>query len=267
MTIAIENGPRGHYRIKHVAKAEVVKILTLRSTGIIFGLTVVASLLVTILATHSALHHSPGWYMGFDPTSLALSGLIAVALTGGVFGAMLITSEYASGMIRTTLAAVPRRPVLLATKLGVTAVGALVFCEVLSFTCFFLGQGILSGGGAPSDTLGSSGALRAVIMSGVFIALLALMAFGFGVIFRNTAAAISAFVAVVFVLPLVMHGISQQDIRYVPTNILFNSIMSTVNQGGGPNGPVSPGVGLLLMALYAAIALTVGFVLFDRRDA
>ena len=65
-----------------------------------------------------------------------------------------------------------------------------------------------------------------------------------------------------------MHGISESDVRYLPTNILTNSIMSTVNQGpGGPFGPVSPAVGLLLMALYAAIALAVGAVLFVRRDA
>ncbi len=71
-----------------------------------------------------------------------------------------------------------------------------------------------------------------------------------------------------FVLPLVMRGISQPDLRYVPTNILTNSIMSTVNQGpGGIVQPLSPVIGLLLMALYAAIALTAGAVLFVRRDA
>ena len=65
---------------------------------------------------------------------------------------------------------------------------------------------------------------------------MALMSFGFGLIFRSTAAAIAAFVGVVFVLPLVMHGISQPTLRYLPTNILTNSIMATVNQG--PEGPL-----------------------------
>ncbi len=92
--------------------------------------------------------------------------------------------------------------------------------------------------GLPSASLGSPGALRAVFMTGLFIALLALMSFGFGLIFRSTAAAIAAFVGVVFVLPLVMRGISQPDLRYAPTNILTNSIMSTVNQG--PGGTVRP---------------------------
>ncbi len=185
-----------------------------------------------------------------------------------MFGALLITGEYSSGTIRTTLAATPKRPLLLVTKMGVTAALTVVFCELLSFVSFFLGEAILSGGGAPSASLGSPGALRAVVMTGVFISLIALMSFGFGLIFRSTAAAIAAFVGVVFVLPLVVHGISEHALRYLPTNILTNSIMSTVNQGPGAiNRPLSPAVGLLLMAFYAAIALAAGAVLFIRRDA
>jgi ABC-type transport system involved in multi-copper enzyme maturation permease subunit len=268
MTQAIQRAPLGHYRVKHVVKSEVLKILTLRSTAITVGLTVVVGLLVTALVTNSNLHQGPGYYAGFDPTQNSLAGLIVAGLTGGVFGALLITGEYSSGTIRLSMAATPKRPILLAAKLGVAAAAALTFCELLSFASFFLGQVVLSGGGAPSASLGSPGALRAVVMTGVFIALMALMSFGFGLIFRSTAAAISAFVGIVFVLPLVMHGISERDLRYVPTNILTNSIMSTVNQGpGGILRPLSPAVGLLLMALNATVALTAGAVLFIRRDA
>jgi ABC-type transport system involved in multi-copper enzyme maturation permease subunit len=245
-----------------------VKILTLRSTAAIVGLTVVAGLLATGLVANSALHHAPVYYQGFDPTQEALTGLIIAGLTGGVFGALLITGEYSSGTIRTTLAATPRRPLLLAAKIGVTAAATVVFCELLSFVSFFLGQAILSGGGAPSANLGSPGALRAVLMTGLAIPLMALMSFGFGLIFRSTAAAIAAFVGVVFVLPLVMHAISEPDVRYLPPNILSNSIMATVKQGpGGILQPLSPAVGLLFMVLYAAIPLAIGAALFLRRDA
>jgi ABC-type transport system involved in multi-copper enzyme maturation permease subunit len=268
MTQAIHAAPLGHYRIKQVVKSEAVKIVTLRSTAITLGLTVVAGLLVTGLVTNAALHHDPGWYGGFDPTQQALTGLIVAGLTGGVFGALLITGEYSSGTIRTTLAATPRRPILLTAKIGVAAAATVLFCELLSFVSFFLGEAILSSGGAPSASLGAPGAFRAVTMTGFFIALLALMSFGFGLIFRSTAAAIAAFVGVVFVLPLVMHGISEPDLRYLPTNILTNSIMATVNQGpGGIVKPVSAAVGLSLMAIYAAITLAAGAVLFVKRDA
>jgi ABC-type transport system involved in multi-copper enzyme maturation permease subunit len=267
MSLAVQTAPVGHYRLKHVIRSEALKVVTLRSTLVTLGLTVVAGLLVTGLVTNAALHHGASYYIGFDPTQQSLTGLIVAALTGGVFGALLITGEYSSGTIRTTLAATPRRPFLLGAKIGVAAVATVAFCELLSFVSFFLGQAILSGGGAPSATLGSPGALRAVLMTGVFISLMALMSFGFGLIFRSTAAAIAAFVGVVFVLPLVMQGVSQPDLRYVPTNILTNSIMSTVSHGPGAIvKSLSPAIGFLLMAAYAAIVLAVGAVLFVKRD-
>ena len=275
MTQVLPAARPGNYRVRHVARAEIAKILTLRSSAITLGLTSVACLLVTGLVANAALHHGPGYYVGFDPTQLSLTGMIPVALTGGVFGALLVTGEYSSSTIRSTLAATPRRPLLVVTKTGVTAALAVVLCELLSFLSFFLGEAILSGGGAPSVSLGSPGALRAVIMTGLFIALMALMSFGFGLVFRSTAAAIAAFAGVVFVLPLVMHGISEHAVRYLPTNILTNSVMSTAHEapgaiarGSGPLGPsLSAAVGLSLMALYAAIALAAGAVLFVRRDA
>jgi ABC-2 type transport system permease protein len=268
MTYAIQDAPRGHYRVKHVVRSEVLKVLTLRSNAVILVVTVAAALLVTGLVANADLHHGPAYYFGFDPTQNSLTGLIVAGLTGGVFGALLITGEYASGTIRASISASPRRPILLMAKIGVAAAITVVFCELLSFVSFFLGQVVLSAGGAPSASLGAPGALRAVVMTGVFIALMALMSFGFGLILRSTAGAIASFVGVVFVLPLVMHAISEADLRYVPTNILTNSIMSTVKEGtGGIVTPLSPTVGLLLMAFYAAIVLATGAVLFVRRDA
>jgi ABC-2 type transport system permease protein len=262
------DAPRSHYRAKNIARSEFAKIVTLRSTAITAGLTVVACLLVTGLVTHGALHHEAGYYQGFDPTQESLTGMITVALAGGVFGALLITSEYSSGTIRTTLSASPNRWRLLVTKLGLTTVLTMAFCVVLSFLSFFLGQAVLSSGGAPTASLGSPGAARSVILTGVFIALIALMSFGFGLIFRSTAAAIAAFVGVIFVLPLVMQGISESSVHYLPTNILIRSIMTTVPQGRhGPFAPLSPNVGLSMMVLYTAVTLTVGAVLFVRRDA
>jgi ABC-2 type transport system permease protein len=284
--------PPGHYRLKNVVRAEVVKILTLRSTAITLGITVVAVLLVTGLVSNAALGHSPAFYIGFDPTQTSLTGMIIAGLSGGVFGALIITGEYSSGTIRTSLAATPRRPMLLTAKIGVTAVAVVVFCEVLSFVSFFLGQAILSGQATPSATqlqesgqgpigpdgkllavqfnthasLSSPGAFRAVWMTGLFIALLALMAFGLGLVFRSTAGALAGFVGVTFVLPLVIRGISEHLVRYMPTNILVNSVMST-QPNGGPYAPLSPPIGLLVMVLYAVVALGIGVVLFNKRDA
>ena len=268
MTHAIQPPRADHYRVNNILKSELVKIITLRSTAITLGLTVVATVLVTGLVTNADGHHNPGYYLGFDPTQQSLTGMIVAAPTLGVFGVLLVSSEYSSGTIRTTLAATPRRRVLLATKIGIAAAATVVFCELLSFLTFFIGEAILSGGGAPSATLGSPGAFRAVFLTGLFVSLLSLMSFGFAVIFRNTAASIGAFAGVVFVLPLVMHQISEPTVRFLPSNILVNSITSTVSQGpSGPNGPLSPVVGLVVMAIYAAIVLGAGAALFLSRDA
>ena len=292
MTQTIQTVPLGHYRLKNVVRSEVVKILTLRSTAVTLGITVVAALLVTGLVSNAALGHSADFYVGFDPTQRSLTGLIVAGLTGGVFGALIITGEYSSGTIRTSLAATPRRPVLLTAKIGVTAAAVVAFCEILSFVAFFLGQAILSGQRTPtvSDlqqngpvpvgsggqqllnhlsthaSLTSPGAFRAVWMTGLFIALLALMSFGLGLILRSTAGAIAGFAGIAFVLPLVMRGISEHLDRYMPTNILVNSVMSTV-PNGGPYAPLSAPLGLLVMALYAIAALSIGAMLFTRRDA
>jgi len=92
------------------------------------------------------------------------------------------------------------------------------------------------------------------------------MSFGLGLIFRSTAGAIAAFAGVTFVLPLVTRGISEHLVRYMPTNILVNSVMSTV-PNGGPYAPLSPPVGLLVMTLFAIVPLAVGVMLFTKRDA
>src|ERR1700751_1042108 len=111
VTQAIRTVPPGRYRLKSVVRSEVVKMVTLPSTAISVGITVVAALLITGLVSHAALGHSPGFYVGFDPTQTSLTGMIAAGLTGGVFGALIITGEYSSGTIRTSLAATPRPPV------------------------------------------------------------------------------------------------------------------------------------------------------------
>ena len=195
--------------------------------------------------------------------------MITVALAGGVFGALLITGEYSSGTIRSTLAAAPKRPVLLATKLCVTTGLTMVFCVLLSFVSFFLGQAILSSGGAPHRHPGIAGSSTGRRLTGLFIGLLALMSFGFGLIFRGTAAAIAGFVAVVFVLPLVMHGISEAGVRYLPDQHpdQLGHVDRRPRARVGRIRPLAPVVGLALMALYAAAALAVGAALFVRRDA
>lgn len=255
--------PSGRYGLRQAIRSEAVKIRTLRSTAWTLLITVAGMTLVTIISTHSVLHKSPDWYQGFDPTNQSLAGLLIGILTMGVFGIMVVTSEYASGTIRPSLSATPRRPLFLAGKAVVAGAGMLVIGEALAFGCFALGQAILSGGGAPSAHFGQPGVARAVIMSGAFLALFGMLGMGLGVIVRNTAGAISTYVGVTFLLPLLLHQLAANPARYTPVQILANSVTVTVPE----HFQVSATVGLLLMVAYAAAVLVAGAVMFMSRDA
>jgi ABC-2 type transport system permease protein len=250
--------PAPTYRVRNVMRAEVAKLTSLSST---FWMMAVA--VVGVLSTNSALHHSPDWYQGFDPTQTSLVGLLVPALLLGVFGALMVTSEYASGSIRVSLAATPRRPLFLAAKLAVAAAVTFAVSEIISFACFWLGQAVLSSGGAPTANLGQPGVARAVLMSGAFLGLLAMLSFGMGLIWRNTAGALAAFAGVAFVLPLILRAMPGRDWRYAPTVMLTNSVMQTVDTGGR----LSPTAALVLMTSYTAAVLVAGVALFLRRDA
>lgn len=252
----------GRYRIRNVMRGEASKLLSLHSTLWMMLITVIGAVTVTLLSTHAVLHHSPQSYQGFDPTQQSLFGLLVPALILAVFGALIATSEYASGSIRVSLAATPRRPILLAAKVSVAAIALFVSAEVLSFACFWLGQAVLSGG-APSAHLGQPGVLGAVVLSGACVALLGLLALGLGLVFRSTAGALAAYAGIAFVLPLVLRAMQGREYRFAPTMILTDSVMTTVN----PGDRLSPAIGFLLMACYAFAVLAAGAVLFVRRDA
>jgi ABC-type transport system involved in multi-copper enzyme maturation permease subunit len=255
--------PPGRYGLKQVIRSEVAKITTLRSTLWTLLITLAGMTVVTAIATNSVLHRSADWYQGFDPTNQAMAGLLIGVLTMGVFGVMVVTGEYSSGTIRTSLASTPRRPLLLAAKVIVAGAAMLALCEALSFACFALGQAILSGGGAPSAHLGQPGVARAVLLSGLFLALFGLLGIGIGALIRNTAGAISAYVGVTFLLPLLLQQLSGNPARYTPVQILSNSVATTVKD----HGQLSPTIGLVLMIAYTTAALVAGAAVFMSRDA
>ena len=156
---------------------------------------------MTCLSTNGAGHHAAGWYQGFDPTNPALAGLALGSLVIGVLGVSAITGEYGSGTIRSSLAAAPRRLRLLRSQGPGLRRFALGGRRVLSFSSFFLGQAILSAGGAPTATLEPPG--RAASRRpdrGPSCALLALFGLGLGAIIRHTAGAIATFVGCTLLL-------------------------------------------------------------------
>lgn len=254
---------RSRYGLAQVVRSELIKISTLRSTLWTLLIAVAGTVGVAALAANSSTHHGASYYQNFDPTNQSLAGLALAALAVGVFGVMAFTGEYGGGTIRPSLAAIPDRRLLLAGKLIVVAATTLVVGEALSFLSFGVGQAILRGGGAPTAGLGQPGVLRAVMLSGVLVALLGLLGLALGVIIRATAGAVSAYVGIVFLLPVVLQRLPGHEMRYSPLSILANSVASVIRD------PIqmAPLNGLLLVVAYCAALLAAGSVLMLGRDA
>jgi ABC-2 type transport system permease protein len=243
-------------------RAEWTKLISLRSTRWTLCATAIGTFLVTFLATHSARHHSPGWYQGFDPTNQSLAGLAIGSLALGVLGILAMSGEYGSGTIQSSLAAMPRRGVLLTAKVIVVGLGTLAIGEALSFLSFFEGQAVLRGA-APTAALGQPGVLRAVALSGAFLALFALLGLGLATVLRHTAGAIAVFAGVTFLVPILFNSISHGIARFAPELIFANSIAAVDRQSNA----VSATIGVVLMLAYCAAALGLGAFLLNRRDA
>jgi ABC-type transport system involved in multi-copper enzyme maturation permease subunit len=206
-----------------------------------------------------------------NAASISMFGLLFGQLVIIVLGALAITSEYSTGMIRTSLTAMPRRGTVFAAKGVVFGLVALVVGLVTSFLAFFTGQLILSSQHV-STTLGQPHVLRAVIGGGLFLAVCGLLSFGIGAALRHTAAAIAGGIGLMLVLWILSQFLpgppsgwfGQEDIdKWIPFNA-GSAIWE--NQANGLH-PFSPWIGFAVFCGYTAVAILCGLVVFLRRDA
>ncbi|HEY5361467.1 MAG TPA: ABC transporter permease subunit [Streptosporangiaceae bacterium] len=259
----------GQAGIPGALRSEFTKIRSTRSTY----WTLLALVVVTVgfgaLASWGAASHAKGLGPGFDPTQRSLGGLYIGQLIIAVLGALAITSEYSTGMIRTSLTAMPRRGTVFAAKAVVFATIAFVTGLITSFAAFFLGQALMSGQHI-NATLGQPDVLRAVIGGALFLTICGLLAFGIGMILRHTAGAITASIGLLFVLSILVNFLPQSwqaDInKWMPT-IAGSQIWATRASADGGAPMFSAWTGLAVFAGYAAIAVIAGVILFRRRDA
>jgi ABC-2 type transport system permease protein len=166
-------------------RSELTKILSVRSTYWTLLAFVAASIAWAVLDCAGIASHGVG--PSFNAAEASLTGQVALGeLIIVVLGALVITSEYSTGMIRTSLAVMPRRGVLYAAKAITFAAVTLTISLVTSFIAFFVGQAILSGKHY-NTTLTQPGVLRAVLLSAAIATVFGLFAYGAGAIIRNTA--------------------------------------------------------------------------------
>lgn len=267
--------PPGHYRAIGQIKSEWTKLRTVRSTVWTLFATVLAVVGIGALATAVTASHwataGPEEHFGFDPTARSLAGLFLGQITIGVLGVLAMSAEYGTGTIRATLSAVPNRPLVLACKTLVFGVVALITSEILTFAAFLLGQDLLKGS-TPYATLGQPNVLRAVAGAGLVLAVIGLFALALATIIRHTAGAISAFVGILLVLPLIVQAfptsLQHTLIRYMPLVIAEHMVSVTgVGRDFGSASLFPQWVGFGILCGYTLGLLIVGGILLVRRDA
>ena len=291
----------GRAGLRGAIASEFTKIRSVRSTywtlGALFIVSVGLDVAITA-GTASNMVNNPGNKAGFDATQASLGAFFEIGqLIIAVLGAMVITSEYSTGMIRTSLTAQPRRGVVYAAKAIVFTTVTLVISLVTAFIAFFVGQAIYSSHGVSAslfhtvtipananvtcngpgpctatfsgtDVINPSTVLTAIIGTALFVTIVALIAFGVGSILRHTAGAIATVIALLFIIPILEQTLPNDwrwDImRFLPD--AATRVISVTVGGGNPHLWSSwPQLGVT--ALWAAVLVGIGAYLFRKRDA
>ena len=259
-----------------VIRSEWIKLRSLRSTWYSLFATVVIIIGLGTLFSALRAHRfnqetggfrpqGPGAMFGLDPTLVSLRGVFLAQLAIGVFGVLMITGEYSTGMIRSSLAAVPHRTPVLIAKALVFGVTALIVTEIAALVGFLLGQLALKSTHLQAS-LSTPGAGRAILGAGLYLTAIGLLGVGLGFLIRNTAGAIATLVGVLLVLPLLANALptpySTDVSKYLPLNA-GTQILATTNRDSSMLGPWA---GIGITALYALAALIAGAVVLKRRD-
>jgi ABC-2 type transport system permease protein len=251
-----------------VIRSEWTKLRTLPSSA--WSLLAAAVLIVGFGALYSGVRvtrppRDPAAIASFDPTAVSLSGLQLAQLAIGVLGALLITGEYATGTIRTSFAAVPRRlPVLWGKAIGYP-LAVLALCVPATFAAFLVGQSILSSEHLDT-TLSQPGAARAVLGGALYLAAVGLLGLGLGALLRSTAAAVGALFGLLFA-PQILVGFlpstwSDHIYGYLPAP----AGIAVTNLRPDPIS-LAPWTGFGVFCLYTAILLALAAWRLRRQDA
>lgn len=254
-----------------VVRSEWAKLFTLRSTWITLGLGLAFLVAFGLIAAiqyksriESGRHMDPD-FASSTALSLSLFGTNFAQLALGVLGVLVTAGEYSTGMIRSTLAAVPRRLPVLWAKAAVFGIVALVLSLVGVFVTFLIASSIVDGTPA-ALTLSDSGVLRALLGAGLYLGLVGVIGTALGAWLRSVAGGISVLVASLMLIPglVTLLPTSWQDniSPYLPSNA--GEALFTLHHG---TDVLSPGAGLAVFAGWTVVALAGAAGRLVRTDA
>jgi ABC-2 type transport system permease protein len=250
-----------------VVRAEWTKLRALRSTWWcgLSAVVLIVGLGAAIAGSGTPYHVSAG-SPATTAVSSALLGLLFAQLVVGVVGVLAFSGEYGTGMIRATLAAVPARLPVLWAKLIVLAGLVLPVTLLCAVADFLVATALNSARGGSAIPLTDPGVLREVVGSSLYMTVIAVIALALGVLLRKTAAGLSVFAAVFFVIPIVVNALPHKITGfapYLPSNtggVLWGDPLSTTNA-------LSPWAGFAVLCGYAVALTTLAAWRLRRRDA
>jgi len=255
---------------RRVLVSEWTKLRSLRSTvwsllaAVVFTIGLPALFASIISSRWGQL--SPRERLHHHSLELALAGVNLSQLAIGVLGVLVITGEYSTGMIRSSIAAVPRRlPVLWAKVVDFAVV---CFCLMLPsvFAAFWVSQAILARHDILQTSLSSPGVARTLLGGALYLTLFGVFALALGAMLRNTAAGIATLVAVMFVIPPLLDVLPASWDNavnpYLPSSAGSDTYALTTS-----GGSLSPWAGFGLFVGYTAAALALAGALLLRRDS
>ncbi len=258
-------GRRQEVTLSRVVRAEWTKLRSLRTPAWLFALTGLGIVLLgTMMAIGTVVAGVSAEEEEVDALGGALTGISPVELLVGALGALAVTTEYSSGTIRSTLAAVPRRLPVLVAKAVVVALAVLTVALVSVLVAFTATRGMLAGQGV-SLPFTAPGVPRALVGAALYLTVVALLGAGFGWLLRSAVGALAALVGVLYVLP-VLGIVLPEGAAAVVVPLMPGNAGAAVMQLG-PAGLLAPWAGIAVFAGYAVLLLAVAALVLRRRDA
>ncbi len=245
-------------------RAEWIKLRSVRATPIALVISIAAAVTLALLNSLSDVRAwdemTPGDRLAYDPASTALIGVLFCSLVLGAMGVRVITSEYATGMIRTTMTAIPSRPHVVLSKLVVVAGATAGVGLCANVIGFLVGQAVLSQEHI-GVTIAERDSIAAVVLGALAVASFAAAGLGIGVIVRRASIANILIALVVIGGQIVGTAIPAASQRFLPFNALQATV--TINRNDDLLSPVQA---LGFIVGYAAIALCGAIFVIRRRD-
>jgi ABC-2 type transport system permease protein len=257
--------------LREAVFAEWTKLRSISSNAWLLLAAIAVTVAVSALAT-SIEKCSAGCTT--DPAKLSLTGIQLGQAIVVIVAVLAVSGEYGSGMIRSTLAAMPRRSVVLAAKSAV--IGAVVavvsavavLASVLAGRLFLPGNGFTEQNGAAPPGIGSGLMLRAAGGSVLYLALIALLSVGAATALRDSALAITVVLGLLYIFPVIGQVLLNQTWRSRIERLSPMTAGLAIQSTRDLNTlPIGPWAGLGVLAAWTAAALIAGWVLLLWRDA